>query len=81
MARKASPAGGLILNDPLLLPIQGAASEPLAFPVQDIVKCLPAGGAAVACGVAGRAHGAFVAAWPVTERREKKFLLRDHAPA
>ena len=78
---KAAPACGLILNDPLLLPIQGAASEPLAFPVQDIAKCLPAGGAAVARGVAGRAHGVLVAARPITERREKKFLLRDHAPA
>ena len=65
MAKSAAPARGLILDGTLLPAIQGAAREPLAFTIQDIANGLPAGGAAVACQVAGRAHGVFVAARPI----------------
>ena len=56
---------GLVLEGPLLPAIQGAAREPLAFTILDIANGLTTGGAAVACRVAERAHGGFVAAWPI----------------
>ena len=65
MPQKAAPLGGLVLDGALLPPVQGAARKPLAFTVLDIANGLPTGGAAVACGVAGRVRGVFVAAWPL----------------
>ena len=72
LPQSAAPACGLVLDGPLLPAIQGAAREPLAFTVQDIANGLTAGGAAVACRVAERGHGGFVAAWPIAERKGKK---------
>ena len=71
---------GLVLDGALLTAIQGAARKPLAFPILDIANGLIAGGAAIACGVAGRARGVFVAAGSIAEGREKNFLPCDHAP-
>ena len=65
LAQRSAPACGLVLDGPLLAAIQGAAREPLAFPILDIANGLTAGGAAVACRVAERAHGGFVAARPI----------------
>ena len=42
---------------------------PLAFTILDIANGLTTGGAAVACRVAERARGVFVAAWPIAERK------------
>ena len=50
--RQPVPASGLVLVGPLLAAIQGAARQPLAFPVQDIANRLTTGGATVACRVA-----------------------------
>jgi hypothetical protein len=61
----AAPSRGLILDGALLPPIPGAAGKPLAFPVLDIANGLPAGRAAVAGGVAWRAHGVLMAARPI----------------
>ena len=72
LAGGAAAACGLVLDGALLPPIQGAAGEPLAFPVQDIADGLPARGSAVAGGVAGRAHGMLMAARSIAERRGKK---------
>ena len=66
MAKSVAPARGFILDVTLVLAIQSAAREPLAFTIQDIANGLPAGTAAVACQVAGRVHGVFVAARPAT---------------
>ena len=65
LAESAVRLRRLVLDAPLLLPIQGAAGVPLAFTIQDIANGLPAGGAAVACQVAGRVDGVFVAAGPI----------------
>jgi hypothetical protein len=63
----------LVLYRALLTAIQGAASKPLAFPILDIANGLIASRAAIACGVAGRARGMFMAAGSIAEGRGKKF--------
>ncbi len=74
LAKQAAPLRGPILYVPLLAAIRSAARKPLAFTIQDIANSLPAGGAAVACQDARRAHGVFVAARPFAQRKaEKKF--------
>jgi hypothetical protein len=74
MAKSVAPARGFILDVTLVPAIRSAARKPLAFTIQDITNSLPAGGAAVACQDARRAHGVFVAARPFAQRKaEKKF--------
>ena len=63
---------GLVLDGPLLPPLQGAAREPFAFTIQDNPNGLTAGRAAVACQVAARASGVFVAARPIAQWSAKK---------
>jgi hypothetical protein len=46
-------ASGLILIGSFLLTIQGAARQPLAFAIEDVVNGLPTGRPAEARGVAG----------------------------
>lgn len=72
-------AGGLVLIGPLLLTVQGAAGEPLAFAIEDIAQCLPAARSAVAGRVARRVRGGVVTAGAVTEGAEKTGQPRDHA--
>ena len=57
LPREAAPACGLVLEGPLLTAIQGAAREPLAFPILDIANRLTAGGASSSvpgCGASSR---------------------------
>ena len=81
LSQSAAPACGLVLDGPLLPAIRGAAREPFAFTVLDIANGLTAGGAAVACRVAGRAAGCSWQPGRSHKGSEKKFELRDHAPA
>jgi hypothetical protein len=81
LPKSAAPARrGLVLYGALLTAIQGTARKPLAFPILDIANGLTAGETAIACGIAGRARGVFVAAGSIAEGREKNFLPCDHAP-
>jgi hypothetical protein len=63
---RPEPACSPVFNVPLLPAIQSAAREPLTFTVLDVANRLTAGSAAIASRVAGRSHGGFVAAWPIT---------------
>ena len=74
MPKSAAPLRRLVLDAPLLLPIQGAAGVPLAFTIQNIANGLPAGGATVACQVARRVDGVFVTARPIAIGKWKKSL-------
>jgi hypothetical protein len=65
-------ASGSVLEEPLFAAIQGAARKPFTFTIPDIANSLPTGVAAVACGIADRDHGRFIAAWPIAKRMEQK---------
>ena len=52
--------------------LESAAVPPLAFTIEHPANRLTAGGAAVACLVAARLRGRFMAPWPVAQRSRRK---------
>ena len=65
-------AGGLVLLLACAAALESAAAQPLAFTIQHPANGLTAGGAAVACLVAARLQGRFMAPRPVAQGSRRK---------